>query len=340
MKDLIDVTASGAVLLGPHVSCDGFRRDRSFRVQTHIHVDHMDGFDSSKGYQDILLTQGTYDLLCCDRDAELPYRSNLHPMVPGKSYDKDGLSIGLYSSGHMLGAAQVAVTMQSGIRLGYSSDFQWPLDEVIRVDALVVDSTYGKSTSVRNYTQGDCEELLIGTVRCLLQDGPVHLIAHRGTLERSLQLLNGEIDYPWIGSCRVCRFAKIYRQHGYAIDPILEIDSDAGKQALREKAYIRVYSTRDTRPVDIIRGVTIKLSAYFTDPDNPIKEYSPRSFGVALSGHADFRGTLDYIAATGAKYVVTDNTRGSGIDLAIELHSQLGIDATPSTNKYTKEWGL
>jgi hypothetical protein len=52
-------------------------------------------------------------------------------------------------------------------------------------------------------------------------------------------------------------------------------------------------------------------------------------------------GTLDYVAATGAKYVVTDNSRsGKGINLAFELRTRLGIEAVPSTNKYTKEWGL
>lgn len=341
MKDLIDVTATGAVLLGPDVSCDGFRRDRAIRVQTHLHMDHMDSFESSKGFQDIVLTRGTYDLLCCELDADLPYRSNLYPMVPGISFEKDGVIINLYSSGHMLGAAQVSVTLKSGIKLGYSSDFQWPLDDVIKVDALVVDSTYGAPTKVRHYSQGDCEELFIGTIRHLLKDGPIHLIAHRGTLERTLQLLNGEIDNPLVGSWRICQFAEVYRQHGYAIDQILEINSDAGKQALEGASYVRVYSAGDMRPVDILHGATIKLSAYFTRPDSPIVEYSPRSFGIALSGHADFNGTLEYVAATGARYVVTDNSRGGrGIDLAIELRSRLGIEAMPSKNKFTKMWGF
>lgn len=341
MKDLIDVTASGAVLLGPYVSCDGFRRDRVVRVQTHLHMDHMNGFESSKGFQDIVLTQGTYDLLCFELDADLPYRSNLYPMAPEKSFERDGMSIKLCSSSHMLGAAQVAVALQSGIRLGYSSDFQWPLDEVIKVDLLVVDSTYGAPEKVRHYSQGYCEELFVGTVRRLLQEGPIHLVAHRGTLERSLQLLNGEIDAPLVGSWRVCRFAEIYRRHGYTIDQILEVDSDAGKQALKEATYIRVYSAGDARPVDVVRGATIKLSAYFTRPNSPVVEHSPRAFGIALSGHADFNGTLEYVAATGAKYVVTDNSRGGrGVDLAIELRSRLGIEAMPSTNEYTKRWGF
>ena len=46
----IDVAMpSGAVLLGPNVVCDGFIREAAARVQTHVHLDHMDGFETSKG---------------------------------------------------------------------------------------------------------------------------------------------------------------------------------------------------------------------------------------------------------------------------------------------------
>ena len=82
------------------------------------------------------------------------------------------------------------------------------MEEAIKVDALVVDSTYGAPEKVRHYSQGDCEEIFVGTVRRLLQEGPIHLVAHRGTLERSLQLLNGEIDAPLVGSWRVCRLPR------------------------------------------------------------------------------------------------------------------------------------
>jgi putative mRNA 3-end processing factor len=57
----------------------------------------------------------------------------------------------------MLGAAQVEVQLDSGLRLGYSGDFQWPLDRPMEVDALVVDSTYGSPESIRQYTQAEAE---------------------------------------------------------------------------------------------------------------------------------------------------------------------------------------
>jgi Cft2 family RNA processing exonuclease len=38
----------------------------------------------------------------------------------------------LLSSGHMLGAVQVALEMPDGRRIGYPGDFHWPVDDVIQ----------------------------------------------------------------------------------------------------------------------------------------------------------------------------------------------------------------
>ena len=73
--------------------------------------------------------------------------------------------------------------------------------------------------------------------------------------------------------------------------------------------------------------------------DEPMMEYSPRAYRVALSNHADFHGTLDYVRATNAKYVVTDNTRTHGVELAEAIGERLGVDARPSSNFQSREWG-
>ena len=41
----IDVSPSGAVVLGRDVCCDGFHLPCRARVQTHVHSDHMDDFE-------------------------------------------------------------------------------------------------------------------------------------------------------------------------------------------------------------------------------------------------------------------------------------------------------
>ena len=87
---------------------------------------------------------------------------------------------------------------------------------------------------------------------------------------------------------------------------------------IRVDRFIRFFGTGDQRPTDTASVSVVKLSAYFARPDEPVVEYSERSFGVALSNHADFDGTLEYVRSTSAKYVVTDNTRGGkGYELAL-----------------------
>ena len=337
----IDVAMpSGAVLLGPHVVCDGFIRKALARVQTHVHFDHMDGFETSKGCQEIITSEGTLGLLVAEYDADLPYRSNLRALKAFERCKVGNSELSLISSGHMLGAVQVIAELENGMRLGYSGDFQWPLDDIIQVDALVLDSTYGSPGSVREFSQGECEERFAQLVRRLLPSGPVHVKAHRGTLQRALQIINDEIGCPVIGSRRLSREVAVYRDFGYTIQPLIVHPSDEASLLLTDGHYVRVYGTGDQNPVDLRSGSRVVLSAYFTRPDTPVVEYSERAYGVAMSNHADFQGTLDYVRATNAKFVVTDNTRkGKGYQLAEAIKQRFGIEARPSSSRETRGWG-
>lgn len=341
MKYPIDVSPSGAVLLGTNVSCDGFHRDCKFRVQTHIHDDHMDSFATSKGFQDILMSEPTKELLIAAFNADLNFRENIKAMKLGRRHKLNGGTLILLQSGHILGGVQVAVEIAgNGQRLGYSGDFQWPIDRVIEVDALVVDSTYGSPLSRRKYSQADAEARLGELVASALKTGPVHVLAHRGTLQRGLQVLSGNTNFSILASGRLCDELAVYRRFGYGIGNVVEIESSEGRIALSRKRYIRLYGKGDGFPVELATGTTIVLSAYMAHEYDPITKYSDRSFGVALSNHADFLGTLEYVRATGAKYVVTDNTRsGHAIELANAIKSRLGIKARPSSNKVSYEWG-
>ena len=331
---------SGAVRLGPDVCCDGFSRHARARVQTHVHVDHMDDFNTSKGNQNILLSEPTRRLLIAEFNADLNYRSNLIALELVKAYRIGTSAVSLVASHHMLGAVQVLVELEGGTRVGYSGDFQWPIDNVIQVDALVVDSTYGSPSNIREFTQGECEERLVALIRRQLTLGPVIVQAHRGTLQRALQVLTSNIECPFIGSDRLRREVQVYQDFGYAIAPIIAAGSEEALEILKDPRHIRIYSTGDQAPSDITGGSRVVLSAYFTRPDQPVVEYSEKAFGVALSNHADFFGTLEYIRASGAKFVVTDNTRGGkGYDLATEVTRRLEIPARPSTGIESKGWG-
>ncbi len=336
----VDVTAKGAVLLGDEVVCDGFVYEMPYRVQTHVHDDHMSDFDSSKGYQHIFMTEPTKQLLIAEMNADLPYRSNLRSIEPGTTQQLGNIQLEVLPNEHMLGCVQVAVTLADGSRVGYSGDFQWPLNGVIEVDALVVDSTYGSRDSVRRYSQEEADQRFVELVHTWLAYGNVIIKAHRGTLHRALELLDGTLARPMLGTARLCKEAQVYQGFGYSIPELVQMDTEKGREIMKEDTYIRFVGKGDHHPVDPWLGTAITLSAYMTRPDDPVLEYSERAYRVALSNHADFNGTLEYVRATGAKYVVTDNSRGGhAVELANALKTELGVDARPSSQLLTRSWG-
>jgi len=337
----VDVLESGAVVLGENVVCDGYAPGREFRVQTHIHDDHMGEFDRSKGCQDIVLSPETLSLLIAEYNADLPYRENLLPVHRGDEKElDDGSTVQLLASNHILGSCQVAVQRVDGCRVGYSGDFGWPLDEIIQVEELVVDSTYGSPRSVRQYTQAEAEARLREIVVQRLRHGCVHIRAHRGTVERVLQVLGDDFGVPVLASERLIDEVSVYQQYGFAVGSLLAFGSEDGVHAMKQRSYIRLYSKGDGFRNEIIDGgTTIACSAFMADVDEPLKAYSDRAYCVALTNHADFNETLQYVEATGARVVVTDNTRNHGQELARAINRRLnGVTAAPSTNQQLKEW--
>lgn len=335
----VDVLASGAICLDRNVVCDGFVPGYEFRVQTHLHDDHMADFERSKGIQDLFLSPESYALLVAERNADLAYRTNLHCVARGVTHElPDGSKLTLLPSNHMLGASQVALELPSGFRVGYSGDFGWPLKDVIQVDELVVDSTYGSPESIRKYTQDEAERCLIELVCERLRHGSVHVCAYRGTIERVLHLLGGNVGVPILGSEQLIREAKVYQSHGFAAEGLVSLNSDLGRVAMRDRSYVRLYSKGDGFGQELLEGTSVTISAYMADRTHPLMVYSERAYKVAMSNHADFTGTLDFIQATGAKRVVTDNTRNAGVQLALAVGKYLGIRAEPSSNHAGPRW--
>ena len=340
----IDVLGSGAVLLGPNVTCDGFHADRTTRVQTHIHSDHMDDFTTSLRGQ-MIMTKATRRLLELEHPA-LPSRTNVRVLDYTEEWEYEGDRIQLLSSDHSLGAAQVKVAMPDGRSLGYSGDFNWPLDNVMKVDALVVDATYGNPNSRIHCSQEKAQEALVDLIRKKLRRGPVHLMGDTGPLERALLVLNmaGIIDeVPVIGNKRTCWHAKVYQEFLQPMPNILSEDTKDAREAIRRNRYIRIWSLHGRLPNDgLYEGAVVRLTKYRTTAE-PVERINEGVFHVGFSNHADFAGTIEYVQATGASFVVTDNHRGEvngrAERLAQMLRTQLGISSRVSSNMESRKWG-
>ena len=339
----VDVFSTGAVRLSSVVVCDGFLEGCRWRVQTHVHADHMADFNRSKGLQDVVMSPETYALLVEEFDVDLGYRSNLHRLNRGeRRVLDDGSQLALLPSNHMLGACQVALELPDGRRFGYSGDFGWPLEQVIQVDELVVDSTYGSPRSVRKYTQAEAEACLFDLVYERLRQGPVHIRAHRGTMERVLTVLAADVGVPTLASRRLIREVEVYRRFGTAAGDLVALDSEDGRSALKQRSYVRLYSKGDAAGNEPMAATSIACSAFMSGRDgheDPLTIYSDSSYCVAMSNHADFEETLAYVRATGASRVVTDNTRNHGWELALAIGDRIaGVHAEPSRNRPGPRW--
>lgn len=322
--------------MGTNVICDGFVEGYSYRIQTHVHDDHMADFNTSKGRQDIYMSIETFALLNAFLNAEIPYRSNFYQIRRGEEYElSDHSKLTLLPSNHMLGSCQVAIELGDKRRIGYSGDFGWPLGEVIQVDELVIDSTYGSPNSIRGYTQAQAEESLLELVCERLRHGAVHIYAHRGTVERALHVIEGNVGVSILGSERLLQEVEVYQNYGIILGKLDSINSEEGKYAVKQRSYIRLYSKGDSFGNEPITDTSIKCSAFMSthSSNNPLMKFSEKSFSIALSNHADFNEILKYIEAIGANLVITDNTRNHGIVLANAINEHLrGVYARPSTN--------
>jgi len=341
----IDVSYHGAVKLGNYVTCDGFVDGFMYRVQTHIHSDHMKHFNKSKGFQTIIMSDATKAFIELEH-FDVRRRENVISLpIDGVYQDtNNGITIEFKSSHHMLGTVQVAVTTSAGDRLGYSSDFSWPLAEVVEVDSLVVDSTYGSPDSVREYSQEEANLYFREKIAEKIKDGPIIVKASRGTLHRALELLNGVVQCPVIASKRKVCEAQVFEKYGYCFCPLMEMENPDVRKLRKEGPYVELYYIGEQVPYYREDITTINLTASWVHGENPFVEISESSYQIAISDHADFNETLEYIKATGAKMVLTDSTRdntgGNKANLLAEsIRKRLGIEAKPAKPVYSRAWG-
>jgi len=345
-----DVLGSGAVLLGGDVTCDGFHKNRRIRIQTHAHEDHLNDFATSKSGI-IVLTKATQRLLE-NKHRDLPYRPNVHALEYGKTIELYDNIIELYSSNHILGAAQAKVTTPDGVIIGYSGDFGWPIEDIMQVDILVVDATYGTpSQKSRTYTQVEAQQEFVNRARSLLRQGPLHICASLGPLQRALYALETEEisdGVTIIASKHVKYVVDVHTEFGLPMPSIACTGTPEAQEAIRSGSYIKLHGTYEVMNDGLVDGGVIQLTRYRVDGQEPIIQTADNRFRIGFSNHADFDQTIEYIHSTGAHLVVTDWVRASkgrnnesnkAVQLAKAVRRELRIQAFPASGHTDLLWG-
>jgi putative mRNA 3-end processing factor len=323
------------VRLGVGVVADGFDFDSGVRVQTHVHDDHLARFEDSKATGRVVCSKATRELLIAMKNADLKYRSNFIGLEYGEVWTFEDASgnaatVELLPSGHMVGAAQVAVTAADGYRTGYSGDFSWPLTETMSVNELVLDATYGSpDTNRRRYDQQQAEERFVEESLRRSKEGPLVIYAHRGTLQRAISLLEDSCRLPMLGSRAQRAESTVCAKFGFVQAELLDPESELGRAARASGAYVEFIGTGDPQREMKSNEHRIRLSASITQMGDPYLDITPRYCRIALSDHADFDGTMEYVSAVAPDLVLTDASRSPhhAVQLAEAIHAQLGIPA-------------
>lgn len=341
----IDVSYRGGVILGNSVICDGFAESIPFRVQTHAHEDHLRDFSKSVGLQNIVLTKPTRDLISIIKNNESLYDRNGQVNILGGNSKKNfaDFKIKFLDSKHMLGSIQVEVEYKNGLKVGYSSDFIWPLGRIIEVDELVIDSTYGNPDSVRTLDQDKAIESFINLIIEHIYNNPIIINAKRGIIIRAMKSVNSAFpDIPLLTSKKLYSEVQVYNRHGYSIDNISVYNNPASLDVLNSNRYVVFLSSvYDIFPVDTSDHTSITIKATY-GRKQVITNHGNNFYTFALSDHADFEETLEYVKFTKAKTILTDSTR-AGIDralkLANEIKRKLGINSSPANPVKNNSWG-
>ena len=318
------IAENGTIFLGKNFCADAHGQ-RSLRIVTHAHADHVLGLrESAKECEQVAMTQATSELVEAIYGIRVN-REKLRLMEYGKTLSFEGEKLTLFDGGHILGSAQVSVETERGERIVYTGDFKLPEAPILRSDLLVIEATYGNPVCTRPF-EDRVESELLKLVEANLRRAPVYIFGYHGKLQEVCQILRrGGIAEPILMPSHVYSAARVYEEHGFELGEFFLAESLEGKKASKRR-HLGLYHMGSARRIS---GVTkVYLSGW--EFEAPVRKVGEGEYEVALSDHSDFEGLIEYVSKSGPEFVITDDYRvGDAKALARELEERLGVRARP-----------
>jgi putative mRNA 3-end processing factor len=333
-----NITSSGAILLGNYVVCDGFEWGREVAIVTHIHADHITYFERCLGsYEFIFCSSETKELLITLKGEWLGLRRNLIALPYKKPYLYKEERITLYPAKHILGSAQVLVEDKDGVRIAYTGDFNFPNTKPIRTDILVLDATFGDPAQIAKFNRDEIIDRLSCLVKKELQTSSVCILAHRGKLQEVMGILRETgLSVSFLCAPDIFRMSMVYQKYGASMGNMISLEDNAAQDIIQKGERHIIFHLLGRRLQLLPKGIhytKIKVSRWGTK--EPYYTISDDYYVVALSDHADFNGTLEYVQECKPKLVITDNYRAGSADyLAHAIRNQLHIEAKPMPSSH------
>jgi len=289
---------------------------------SHAHGDHIGRHDRT------IATPATLALM--NHRLGEPKRARKAEQLPvayREPFGLGGLTLELFSAGHVLGSAQLRVTLPDGRTLGYSGDLCTDTPcaaapaEVMPCDVLVLESTFG----LPRYVFPPKQETLAAVRRFCddaISDGvtPVLYAYALGKAQEILAFLSAA-GY----ACRchpvVQAINRIYEAHGVALPGVRPIDAEGA--AAGEVVVVPQQLAWSPAMKAVKRRRSAALTGWAIDGERMFRGVDA---AFPLSDHCDFPSLLAYAQATGATRIFT--IHGFTDELAGALRTK-GIRAEP-----------
>ncbi len=307
------ITASGAILLGSSVVCDGFEEGRKTAIFTHIHTDHTEAFPTCLGRCDnVYVSKQTYDLLTAMEGEYLSLKNNFHGINYKDSEMPQNEKITLFESSHMLGASQVQVESSDGVKIFYSSDFTSKDSVPTKCDVLVLDSTHGDPRFDSVVDPESVERRFVDMIEDTIKNGkPACIHAHRGRLQYAMHILSRKInpDVSFLSSARDISAARVYDIYGMEIRPLVDYNSYVGKKIANG-----TYPYLEFRPdLHLTDREEAGMRRFFLmgspGGGSALIDHGDNSVHLEFDDHANFSSILRYVEKASPEVVIVDNYR-------------------------------
>ncbi len=283
---------SGIEIEGVDFAIDSTRK-RDFAFVSHAHADHC------ARHEKILATPETVIFF---RKRYKRVRSHAVPL--GQRARVGKTEVELFSSGHILGAAQLMLT-HKGRKIVYTGDFKLRRSltvapaEVRKCDILIMETTYGRP-EYRFPPWENSVEMLLKFIEAARVSGltPMIVAYSLGKAQEALKII-GDHGYEASLHKSVYDMAVLYQKCGVIFGPFKQYDPST----YRDKVLIAPPGWRRNREMSGLRRVrSCMLTGWSV---GSIPRWAGADDSIPLSDHADYDDLLEYVERADPKKVVT-----------------------------------
>ncbi len=304
---------------GNLISLDARDPSADLNFVSHAHMDHIGGLRRNTV---AIASEITKELV----EARTKIKMDLVPTPKNMQ---------LLNAGHILGSTQLyAESKDSGYSIVYTGDFQMresPIAgraECKRADVVVIDSTY----PYEDVEFEDKEEVITAIQRyCTnkLDKGIVLFGSFSlGKPQELIKILN-EVDICPVVDSKIANINRVYAKHGVDLDYICAETNPEEYEMMTRGNFVSIVENQKMR-----ESKAAMTQKYGKCVSTAIATGLSKVFGFstdvqfALSDHADFKQSLEYLDACSPKFVYT-----YGRDAAVFANtlSKAGYNATPVT---------